>query len=171
MPKVGAQGKILAPVRTVNRSIRPFISDLWIQERIPGHDYPDGGALGSQPFGIVQFAQRKTLHPCRCNVGQSRGMKRFAVSAAQGEGTNPLGVKRLPANGKFRLLRVVLRVLLRQNGSRRGILAIPFLALGNAELETVRSWKIPTGACHRNTDLLLGAPNVTVPPGCVEILA
>src|SRR5213080_4403466 len=101
MPKVSAQGKTFDPVRTVNGSIRPFISDLWLQERISGHDYSDGGVAGGQPLGIVQWVQRKTLRPCRCNVGQSRGMKRFAVSAAQGERTNPLGVKRLPANRKF----------------------------------------------------------------------
>ena len=66
-------------------------------------------------------------------------MKYFAISAAQGKSTNTLRVKRLPANGKFRLLRVKLGVLLRQNGSRRGILAVPFITLGDAELKAVRA--------------------------------
>src|SRR6266446_3596651 len=62
-------------------------------------------------------------------------MKRFAVTAAQGQCTNPLGIKRLPAHGKFRLLRVILRVLRRdkwlaRDGQNcRGVLTVPFLAL------------------------------------------
>src|SRR5207249_849363 len=166
MPKVSAQGKTFDPVRTVNRSIRPFISDLWLQERISGRDYPDRGAIGSQALGIVKIAgnQGQTLLPCRCKVGECWGMKRFAVSAAQGQRANPLGVKRLPANGKFRLLRIKLGVLLRQNRSCGRVLAVPFLALSNAELETVRSWKIPGGAGYRNTHFLIDAPNVPVYP-------
>src|SRR5438552_9854917 len=89
-------------------------------------------------------------------------MKRFAVSAAQGQRAYRLGVKPLPANGKFRLLRVKLGVLRWQNGSRRSILAIPLLALGKAELEAVRSWQLPRRAGHRNTHFLIGSPNVPV---------
>ena len=94
-------------------------------------------------------------------------MKRFAVTAAQGQRANPLGVKRLPAHGKFRLLRVILRMLRRAKegwSSRRCVLAVPFLALGNIELEAVRAGKVPRRAGHRNSHFLIGCPNVPVHP-------
>src|SRR4029077_12994889 len=93
-------------------------------------------------------------------------MKPFAVSAAQDESANPLGLKRLPAHGKFWLLCIKLGVFLGENrrtsSSRRCILAIPFLALGDVELETVCSWQLPGWAGHRNTHFCIGSPNVPV---------
>src|SRR5437868_13884757 len=91
-------------------------------------------------------------------------MKPFAVTAAQGKSTNPLRVKRLPADGKFRLLCIKVSVFLGENpmtsSSRRCVLAIPFFALGDVELETVCSWEVQRRASHRNTHLLISVPNV-----------
>src|SRR5205807_10309032 len=44
----------------------------------------------------------------------------------------------------------------RQDGSRRCILAVPFFAFGDVELEAVRSWQLPRRAGHRNTHFLIG---------------
>src|SRR6188768_2688694 len=89
-------------------------------------------------------------------------MKPFAIRATKGERANPLRVKRLPANRKFRLLRIKPGVFRRQNGSCRCILAVPFFAFCDVELETVCSWQLPRRAGHRNTDFLISSPNVPV---------
>ena len=49
-----------------------------------------------------------------------------------------------------------------QNGN--GVLAIPFFALGNIELEAVRAGEVPRRAGHRESHFLIGCPNVPVPP-------
>src|SRR5207249_4484083 len=131
MPEISAQGKTPDPFRTVNRSIRPFVGNLWLQERVSLDEYSDRGVDGRLPRWILNADEN--LRPRRRKVGQRRRMKPFAISAAQGESANQLGLKRLPANGKFRLLRIKLGVLRRQNRSRRCILAIPFFALGDVE--------------------------------------
>src|SRR5206468_12439577 len=97
-------------------------------------------------------------------------MKPFAVSTTQGERANPVGVKRLPAHGELRLLRIKLGVLRFQDCSCRGVLAVPFLALGNVELETVRRRELPRRAGYRNTHFLVGGPNIPVDPRGFEIL-
>src|SRR6266850_7345603 len=106
MPKISAQGKASDPFRTVNRSIRPVIGNLRLQERVPGDEYPDCGTLGCRSRWIEKIEEN--FGPCWRKVGQCRRMKPFAVSAAQGKSTNPLGVKRLPANRKFGLLCIKL---------------------------------------------------------------
>src|SRR6476646_9526854 len=95
-------------------------------------------------------------------------MKRFGITTAEGQRSHPLGIKRLPAHRKFWLLRVVLRVLrwdkwqVRYGENRRGILAVPFLALGNVELEAVRAGEVPHRAGDRKSHFLVGCPNVPV---------
>src|SRR5437899_12642526 len=99
-------------------------------------------------------------------------MKPFAVTGPQGERANPAGVERLPPNGELRLLRVKLGVFLRQNGRSCGgrcILAIPFFALGDVELEAVRSWQLPRRAGHRNMHFLTGCQNVAARLSVLEI--
>src|SRR5207302_6976965 len=166
MPGISAQGKTSDPFRTVNCSIRPFVGNLRIEERVSSQEEPNASSWRRQSLRIVKkTGGEEEFGAGRRKVGQCRRIKRFAVRATQGEGANPLWVKRLPAKRKFRLLRVKLGVFLRENrrsSSRRCILAIPFFALGDVELETVCSWKIPTGAGHRNTHFLKGSPNVSV---------
>src|SRR5207248_10536972 len=101
MPEISAQGKTPDPFRTVNRSIRPFVGNLWLQERVSLDEYSDRGVDGRLPRWILNADEN--LRPRRRKVGQRRRMKPFAISAAQGESANQLGLKRLPANGKFRL--------------------------------------------------------------------
>src|SRR4029077_302798 len=164
MPEISVQGKTSDPFRTVNRSIRPFVGNLRLQEGVSLDEYPDSGIFRGLPRWILNADEN--LGPRWRKVGQRRRMKPFAVSAAQGESANQLGVKRLPANGKFRLLRIKLRVFLRENrNTSRGcrcILGVPFFALGDVELETVRSWQLPGRAGHRNSHFLIGCPNVPV---------
>src|SRR5262245_42966750 len=45
-----------------------------------------------------------------------------------------------------------------------GVLAVPFFTLGNIELEAVRAVEIPRWAGHRNSQFLIGCPNVPVRP-------
>src|SRR6266542_980803 len=89
-------------------------------------------------------------------------MERFCVTSAQGECPNPFRVERLPANGEFRLLRVVLRMLRAQNCSRRCIMAVPLFALGNVELEAVCPWQAPCRAGHWKSHFLIGCPYIAV---------
>ena len=102
-------------------------------------------------------------------------MKRFAIAAAKGERTDPLWIKRLPAHRKFRFLCVILRVLRRDRWQAcdgqncRGVLAVPFLALGNIELEAVRTGKVPQRAGHWKSHFLIGRPDVPVHSGRFEI--
>ena len=56
MPKISAQGKASDPFGTVNHSIRPFIGDLRLQERVSDDVYSDGGAGGCQSLRIVKMA-------------------------------------------------------------------------------------------------------------------
>src|SRR6266567_3803452 len=65
-----------------------------------------------------------------------------------------------------RILRVLCRDkwLDRDGQNRRGVLAVPFLTLGNIELEAVRTGEVPQRAGHRNPHFLIGCPNVPVHP-------
>src|SRR5207253_11369495 len=104
-----------------------------------------------------KFGERsEEFGACRSKVGECRRMKPFAVSTTQGERANPVGVKRLPAHGELRLLRVKLGVLRFQDCSCRGVLAVPFLALSNVELEAVRSGEIQRRAGQRTTIFMIG---------------
>ena len=75
MPEISAQGKTSDPFRTVNRSIRPFVGNLRLQERVPGQEYPDCGAVGCFPRWIVSADRTSTacgdenLRPGRRKVG------------------------------------------------------------------------------------------------------
>src|SRR6476469_6608466 len=95
-------------------------------------------------------------------------MKRFAITAAQGQGADPLGIHWLPAYGKFRLLCVILRMLRRDKWqgcggqNSRGVLAEPFLALGNIELEAVCTGKVPQRTGHWESHFLVSRPDVPV---------
>src|SRR5437762_7586857 len=166
MPKVRAQGKAFDPFWTVNRSVGPFIGDLRLQIGVSSHDDPNESSIRSQSLRIAKkFGERsEEFGACRSKVGECRRMKPFAVSTTQGERANPVGVKRLPAHGELRLLRVKLGVLRFQDRSWRSVLAVPFLALGNVDLEAVRPWQFPRWAGHRNTHFLIGCPNIPVDP-------
>src|SRR6266576_4114332 len=81
MPKISAQGKTSDPFRTVNRSIRPIIGNLRLQERVPVDeylDYVDGLSL----WIVKRAGGEEAYDACRSKVGQCRRMKRFAVTAA-----------------------------------------------------------------------------------------
>src|SRR5205814_7560973 len=87
--------------------------------------------------------QGEALSARRCNLREGRRVEPFAVAGTQGERASPLGIKRLPTDGEFRPLRVILSACRRlkwedssrQNG--RSVLAVPLLALGKIEFETV----------------------------------
>src|SRR5207248_2373901 len=106
MPEISAQGKTSDPFRTVNCSIRPFVGNRRIEERVSTQEEPSASSWRRQSLRIVK------------KNGRSSG--------------------------------------------RRCILAIPFFALGDVQLETVCSWKIPRRAGHRNTHFLKGSPNVPI---------
>src|SRR5438552_19113455 len=95
-------------------------------------------------------------------------MKCLGVTGAQRQRADPLGIKRLPAHRKFRFLCVVLRVLRwdkRQEADRQdsgSVLAVPFLALGNVELEAVRTGRVPRRAGDGEAKLLIGCPDVAI---------
>ena len=71
MPKISAQGKTSDPFRTVNRSIRPFVGNLRLQEGIPGQEYPDRGAVGCLPRWIANSdgCDKENLRRGRRKVG------------------------------------------------------------------------------------------------------
>src|SRR4030095_6524252 len=81
MPPVGAQGKPLDPLRTVNGSVRPLIGCLRYQERVSANEHFDI-VLGGQMLWITDL--REDLGPCRRQFYYCRRMKRFSVAAAQG---------------------------------------------------------------------------------------
>ena len=60
MPEISAQRKASDPFRTVNQSIRPIIGNLRLQERVPGYEYPDCGAVGCFPRWIVSGERTST---------------------------------------------------------------------------------------------------------------
>src|SRR5439155_9453445 len=100
MPKVRAQGKAFDPFWTVNRSVGPFIGNLRLQIGVSSHDDPNESSIRSQSLRIAKkFGERsEEFGACRSKVGECRRMKPFAVSTTQGERTNPVRVKRLPAH-------------------------------------------------------------------------
>ena len=71
MPKISAQGKTFDPFRAVDDSVRPFIGNLRLQERVSLGDYPDPGAGLGQILWIASIIgnRRETLGPCRGKVG------------------------------------------------------------------------------------------------------
>src|SRR6266516_3196476 len=97
MPKISAQGKTSDPFRTVNRSVRPFVSNLRLQERVSGQEYPDCGAGECFPRWIdkksIDAVNYENLSTCWLKVRYGRRMKSFAVSAAQGDSANRIGLK------------------------------------------------------------------------------
>src|SRR5712671_1486539 len=122
MPEIGAEREAFDPFRSVNRSVGPFIGNLRIEKRVSTQEEPNGSSWRRQSLRIVKkTGWEEEFGAGRRKVGQCRRIKRFGVRAAQGEGANPLGLKRLPANGKFRLLRVKPGVFRRQNSSCRCI--------------------------------------------------
>src|SRR4029077_11147452 len=131
MPIVSAQRKPLDPLRTVNSPVAPFVCHLRLEVGIASEHLPHPIVVGSS-----WVANRpEALAPGWRQVGESRRMKRFGVTATQGKRANPFGIKRLPADGEFRFLRVKLRMLRFDDCSCRSVLAIPFLALGDIKLE------------------------------------
>src|SRR6266550_2838983 len=50
-----------------------------------------------------------------------------------------------------------------------GVLAVPFFALGNIELEAVRAREVPHRAGHRESHFLRGCPNVPVRPWSFDV--
>src|SRR6476646_3129097 len=137
MPKVRAQREAFDPIRTINRSVGPFIGDLRLQIGVSPLDDPNTSSVRSQSLRIAkEFGDRQeAFRPCWRKVGECRCMKRFGVTGTQGKRADILRVKWLPAHGELRLLRVILGVLRFQDRSCRSVLAVPFLALGNIELE------------------------------------
>src|SRR5882724_7574901 len=172
MPEVGAQRKTLDPFRVVNRSISPFIGHLGLQIRVSTDNERNASSWRSRSLGIVKRAGKREedFGPYGSKMDQCRRMERFGVTGAQREWADPLGVKRLPALRKFRLLRVILRMLRRQNGNRRCILAVPLFAFGNIELKAIRAGKVPCRACHGKSHFLVRCPNVAVNPESFEII-
>src|SRR5207249_575783 len=81
MPKVRAQGKPSYPFRTVNRPVRPFVSDLRLQIGVSSHDDPDRSSWRCQSLRIAKLVGERgeAFGPCWRKVGECRCMKRFTV--------------------------------------------------------------------------------------------
>src|SRR5262249_11465869 len=108
--------------------------------------------------------QSKALTSCGRQFTYCRRMKRFNIGATQRERADPFGVKRLPAHGELWLLCVIRGVRRLRAWSCRAVLAVPFLALGDVELEAVRTREVPRRAGDRNPHFLVGCPNISVHP-------
>src|SRR5207248_7383770 len=99
-----------------------------------------------------------------------RRLKRFGIAATQGKGADIFWIKRLPADGNLWLLRVILAVRRRlkwEDARRlncRGVLAVPLLALGEANLEAVERGEVPCGAGEGNPHFLVNSPDIPVHP-------
>ena len=86
-------------------------------------------------------------------------MKPFAVARTHRQ----FLVKRLPANRELRSLGVELRVRLRGMTEVAAVFCgVPFLALGQIELQAVSAGEIPGWAGHGNTHFLVEAPNISI---------
>src|SRR5438093_1702507 len=102
-------------------------------------------------------------------------MKRFGIAATQGKGADKFGIERLPANRELWLLCVILAVRrrLKWESSRRqnsrGVLAVPFLALGKINLEAVETWEVPGRTGEGNPHFLVDRPNIPVDPRAYPI--
>src|SRR6266511_4624466 len=98
-------------------------------------------------------------------------MKCFGVASTQSHCTDIFRIKRLPADGYLRFLRVILAVRRRnkrtQNG--RSVLTVPFLALGEVHLKAVEAREVPCGAGKRHPHFLVNSPYVPVHPEALAI--
>ncbi len=156
---VGAQGKTFDPLRAVSgHFVRPFIRSLVFQERVSGDD------LYLIVRGHIQriMNQREGLSPCRRRLAQLRRMKRFAVGATQGQRADPFGIKRLPADGELRLLRVGRGADALAGELIRGIIIIPLFPLGDIELQAVGAGEVPRRAGDWNPHFLIDRLNIPV---------
>src|SRR5205807_8082504 len=161
MPPVRTQRQAFEPFRTVNRAIAIFIGDFRMQERISGNTFLDL-RLGLRREWIVYYWE--ALQAGRRKLLYCRRMKRFGVAATQGQRSDPLGIKRLPANGDLRPLRLVRGACRRRDGSCRGILTVPFLALGEVNLEAVQAGEVPRWASDRDPHFLVDGLYIAVHP-------
>src|SRR2546428_6434624 len=102
-------------------------------------------------------------------------MERLGIAATQGYRPDPFRIKWLPADGNLRLLRVILAVRRRQacEESRRqncrGVVAVPFLALGKVHLKTVETGEVPRGTGDRHTHFFVDSPDIPVHPEALPI--
>src|SRR5262245_52818195 len=95
-------------------------------------------------------------------------MKRFGVAAAQRKCADVFRINRLPADRYLRFLRVILAMRgrlkweypSRQHG--RGVLTVPFLALGKVNLKAVKTGKVPHRTGEGDSYFLVNGPNITV---------
>src|SRR6267378_143547 len=110
----------------------------------------------------------KVLRACGRKLRQCGCMKRFGVAATQSHSANPLGIKRLPAHGNLRLLRVIPAV---SRGDKRlkpyrencgSVVAVPFLAFSKVNLEAVEAGEIPSGTGERHPHFLVHSPDIPI---------
>src|SRR5919198_500566 len=95
-------------------------------------------------------------------------MECLSITATQSHRADVLGIKRLPPHRHLRLLRVIPGVhrwptwedSRRQHP--RGVLAVPFLALGKVHLKAVEAREVPRGAGEWHTHFLVDCPDVPV---------
>ena len=95
VPPIGAHRQALYPLGTVHGSVGPFIGSFRLQEGISVNAFLD---LGKSEVGKRIDDQREVLRARRIELEQCRRVKRFGVTATQGQRTDILGINRLPAN-------------------------------------------------------------------------
>src|SRR2546430_12379489 len=92
MPKISAQGKTSDPFRTVNCSIRPFVGNRRIEERVSTQEEPSASSWRRQSLGIVKkTGGEEESGAGRRKAGRCRRRNRLPVRATQGRGAIQLG--------------------------------------------------------------------------------
>src|SRR5215467_5295552 len=93
-------------------------------------------------------------------------MKRFSITATQRYSPDVLRIQRLPAHRYLRFLRVIRGVRRRhkRRQNRRSVGAVPFLALGKVNLQTVEAGEVPRRTRERYPYFLVDCPDVSVSP-------
>ena len=95
MPPIRAQRQALDPFRAVNRPVGPFIGHFWVQLGVSANVFFD---LDIGLRGKWIDDPREVLRARGRNLRQIRRMKRFGVATAQGQCSDPFGIKGLPAH-------------------------------------------------------------------------
>src|SRR5262249_50191147 len=148
MPPVSTHRQAFEPFRAVHSSVGPFIRNFRMQERVSEYPFRD--------LWLGQFRKRignswVVLRSRGRQLCQLRCVKRLGITATPSKRADILPILRLPADRYFRLLRVIRGVRCRDGWGdcrtqhRRGVLAVPLLALGKVHLKAVETGPVPCG--------------------------
>src|SRR5207248_2977244 len=149
----------------VNSSVGPLVGYLRMQEGISNDSFLNLW-LGLRGKRICH--DREVLRGSRRQLRERRRMERLGITAAQGHRADVLRIQRLPPDRYFRLLRIIRGVLRRDRREQsrrqhcRGVVAIPFLALGKIHFEAVERGEVPCRAGKGHPHFLVNCPDVAV---------